>query len=311
MIDSPGDPSLQGLLPTPVLGVSLGNVCLLRLDQADGLAPGNKSFKLRAYFAQAKQSGVSRVVSFGGAWSNHLHALAALGHQYEIETVGIVRGESTETDSAMLDDARAWGMRIVRVSRSEYRRRMEREYQQQVSAQFAPCLLIPEGGASLTGMRGCAGIGEIIRRIAPHARQIIVPVGTGTTLAGLVSSLDPCCDILGISALKGATDLEQRVSGLLRALHHDSENGNKNTASWSIQHDFHCGGFARTDAALRDFILAFEAVQGVELEPVYTGKMLFAIHQLLKQGDWNPTAPVLAIHTGGLQGRRGYPWLNG
>lgn len=307
-MDQSGDPLLQDLVSAPVSGVSLGNVSLLRLDQTGYLAPGNKSFKLREYFAQAKQSGVSRVVSFGGAWSNHLHALAALGHQYEIETVGIVRGESTETDSAMLADARAWGMRIIRVSRTEYRRRLEREYQQQVSAQFAPCLLIPEGGASQIGMRGCAGIGDIIRRIAPQARRIIVPVGTGTTLAGLVSSLDPRCDVIGISALKGATDLEQRVSELLGTLNYGSEN---NEANWSIRHDFHCGGFARADDALRDFMLAFEAVQGVELEPVYTGKMLFAIHQLLRRGDWDPTAPVLAIHTGGLQGRRGYPWLNG
>lgn len=294
-------------MTTPVLGVSLANVSLVRLDQMGGLAPGNKSFKLREYFAQAKKSGVTRVVSFGGAWSNHLHALAALGYQYGIETVGIVRGEATEGDSAMLADAASWGMRVLCVSRTEYRRRNELEYQRELSAQFAPCLLIPEGGASLTGMLGCAGIGEIIQRIAPQARKIVLPVGTGTTLAGLVSSLDAHCEIVGISALKGAADLEQRVADLLTVSNHDGDN--KTRPGWSIRHDFHCGGFARADSALRDFILAFEAIQGVQLEPVYTGKMLFAIHQLLRQGDWNPNTPVLAIHTGGLQGRRGYPWL--
>ncbi len=294
---------VQGLVDTPVLGVSLRNVSLLRLDQTGGLAPGNKSFKLYQYLTQAKQAGAERLVSFGGAWSNHLHALAALGYQHGIETVGVVRGEATEGNSAMLADAARWGMRILHVSRTEYRRRNDVEYQRELSARFAPCLLIPEGGASLTGVRGCAEIGEIIRRRAPQARRIVVPVGTGTTLAGLASSLDARCELHGISALKGAIDLEQKVAEVLQALQVDC------AVHWSIRHEFHCGGFARVDAALRDFMLAFEAIQGVELEPVYTGKMLFAIHQLRQQGEWDPETPILAIHTGGLQGRRGYPWM--
>jgi 1-aminocyclopropane-1-carboxylate deaminase len=294
---------VQGLVDTPVLGVSLRNVSLLRLDQTGGLAPGNKSFKLYQYLTQAKQAGAERLVSFGGAWSNHLHALAALGYQHGIETVGIVRGEAIEGNSAMLADAARWGMRILYVSRTEYRRRNEVEYQQELSARFEPCLLIPEGGASLIGVRGCADIGEIIRRRAPQARSVVVPVGTGTTLAGLASTLDTRCELHGISALKGAIDLEQKVADVLKALQLDCE------VRWSIWHEFHCGGFARVDAALRDFMLAFEAIQGVELDPVYTGKMLFAIHQLRKRGEWDPETPILAIHTGGLQGRRGYPWM--
>jgi 1-aminocyclopropane-1-carboxylate deaminase len=284
--------------------VSLGNVSLLRLDQSGGLAPGNKSFKLQEYFEQARRAGASRLVSFGGAWSNHLHALAALGCQQGIETVGIVRGEVTETDSAMLADAARWGMHIVPVSRAEYRRRNDADYQQSLREHFSPCVLIPEGGASLAGVRGCAGIGEIIQRAAPQARRIVVPVGTGTTLAGLASTLDPQCELFGISALKGATDLERRVADVLAPLALESE------ARWSIRHEFHCGGFARVDTALREFILAFEAVQGVEIEPVYTGKMLFAIYRLLEQREWESDIPILAIHTGGLQGRRGYPWMN-
>ncbi len=286
-----------------MLGVSLGNVSLLRLDRSGGLAPGNKSFKLHTYFAQAKQLGAARLVSFGGAWSNHLHALAALGHQHGIETVGIVRGEANESETAMLKDAVCWGMRLIRVSRNEYRRRHDPDYQQSLRDQFAPCLLIPEGGASVAGMQGCREIGEIVGRVAPQARRIIVPVGTGTTLAGLACSVDGDCELLGISALKGAADLERRVGELLRVAAPAS------VANWSVRHDFHCGGFARVNAELRDFILAFEAVQRVELEPVYTAKMLFAIHQLIAQGEWRPDTPVLAIHTGGLQGRRGYPWL--
>lgn len=285
------------------MGVSLGNVSLLRLDQTGGPAPGNKSFKLSGYLAQAKCQHITRFVSFGGAWSNHLHALATVAHQLGIETVGFVRGEDTGEESAMLTDVRRLGMRIIHVSRQEYRRRNDADYQQELMARFAPCLLIPEGGATTTGARGCMAIADIIRSSTTRARRVVLPVGTGTTLAGVAASLGVEYELYGICALKGAIDLDQRVLDLLGQLTSGSH------ARWRILHDFHCGGFARTDAALREFMLAFEAVHEIQLEPVYTGKMLFAVHQLLDRGEWGSEIPVLAIHTGGLQGRRGYQWL--
>jgi 1-aminocyclopropane-1-carboxylate deaminase len=294
---------LHVLHNSTVLGVSPGNLSLLRLDQSGGLAPGNKSFKLRDYLARAREQGITRLVSFGGAWSNHLHALAAVGHHSGIDTVGIIRGETSEETSSMLEDARRWGMRIIHVSREEYRRRHDREYQQEVTRRFAPCLLIPEGGASVIGARGCGAIADRVRESAPDTRRIVLPVGTGTTLGGLVASLDSRYEIVGISALKGAADLEDKVRELLTDLRTEEP------ARWQILHDYHCGGFARANPALREFILAFEAVQGVPLEPVYTGKMLFAIHELSRRGEWDTDTPTLAIHTGGLQGRRGYSWL--
>ena len=294
---------LHELSDTPVLGVSLGHVSLLRLDQTGGPAPGNKAFKLRHYFSEAKRLGITRLVSFGGAWSNHLHALAATGYQLGVETVGIIRGELSEEKSEMLKDARRWGMRIVYVSRQEYGQRHDMAYQQQLIEYFAPCILIPEGGATRAGVRGCMAVADIIRRRAPLARQIVVPVGTGTTMAGLVAGLNESFEIHGISALKGAHDLAQRVEGLL------PRSARNNRAHWRILHDYHCGGFARVNVLLREFMLAFETIHGIELDPVYTGKMLLAIHQLRAGGAWNEGASVLAIHTGGLQGRRGYSWL--
>jgi 1-aminocyclopropane-1-carboxylate deaminase len=287
-----------------VLGVSLNNLSLLRLDQTGGPASGNKLFKLKGYLAQARQKGITCLVSFGGAWSNHLHALAAVGNQQGLKTVGIVRGETSTNESAMLADAQRWGMQIIRVSREEYRRRNDLEYQQQVTARFAPCLLIPEGGATATGARGCGAIADMIRLSAPRYRRIVLPVGTGTTLAGLVAGLDDSYELLGVSALKGALDLEERVRDVIRDL------SAHNCAHWHISHEHHCGGFARVNSPLREFMRAFEAVHGVELEPVYTGKMLLAIHQLCERGEWDTDSPTLAIHTGGLQGRRGYSWLD-
>ncbi|MEZ5501287.1 MAG: pyridoxal-phosphate dependent enzyme [Halioglobus sp.] len=209
---------LHALDPAPVLGVSLGNVSLLRLDLTGGAAPGNKSFKLSGYLAAARRRGVTRLVSFGGAWSNHLHALAAVGLQHGLDTVGIVRGEEGPADTAMLADARRWGMHIVHVSRAEYRRRHAVAYQHHISERFGPCLLIPEGGGGLLGARGCSAIAERIRNLAPDARRVVLPVGSGTTLAGLAGSLDASYELLGIAALKGALDLEDRVRDLLQRL---------------------------------------------------------------------------------------------
>jgi 1-aminocyclopropane-1-carboxylate deaminase len=195
-------------------------------------------------------------------------------------------------------------MRIVHVSRQEYRQRNDADYQQRLNEHFAPSLLIPEGGNSVAGARGCGAIAELIRSSASPAKQIVLPVGTGTTLAGLAAALDDRYEVLGISALKGATDLEQRVQALLGEL------TTSRHARWHILHDYHCDGFARVNSRLREFMLAFESIHGVQLDPVYTGKMLFAIHQLFERGEWDGDAPLVAIHTGGLQGRRGYPWLH-
>lgn len=287
-----------------MLGKSPGTLSLLRLDLVGGAAPGNKRFKLNGYLQQAAARGITRLVSFGGAWSNHLHALAAVGQQQGLETVGIVRGDTPGKLSATLEEARRWGMRIVPVSRAEYRLRNEDSYQRQLVERFAPCLLVPEGGASATGAVGCGAIADRIRELAPGIRHIAVPVGTGATLAGLVASLDDSYDVLGVSALKGAVDLEQRVQGLLDVL------AARNHARWRIDHDHHCGGFARVDSSLKQFILAFEAVHAVQLDPVYTAKMLYALYQSGDRGTRGTGTPTLAIHTGGLQGRRGYAWLD-
>lgn len=284
-----------------MLGVSLANVTLLRLDSSGGVAPGNKAFKLKPYLARARAEGVSRLVSFGGPWSNHLHALAAAGRQRGLETVGLVRGE---TGTPMLDDARRLGMRIEYVERGTYRRRNERQYLDAIAERYAPCLVVPEGGGGFEGVAGCVEIGAFLRNHCGPSTHCAVAVGTGTTLAGVAAGLGSAGRVTGVAALKGAADLARRVSTALAGRPGGS------VSAWEILDQFHCGGFARVSAALREFIEAFEAVQQVPLEPVYTGKLLFAIHTLQREGVWPADAPVVAIHTGGLQGRRGYAWLN-
>ena len=285
----------------PILGQSLGHVSLLRLDQMGGLAPGNKVFKLRANLELARSQGLGRLVSFGGAWSNHLHALAAVAHENGLESVGLVRGGERETP--MLEEARSWGMKIVSMSREDYRRRNDSRFLEKITREYQPCMLIPEGGANREGIRGCTEIARLIKEAGPGFNRSVLPVGTGTTLAGIVAGLGAGHEVVGISALKGAFDLERRVDSALKQV------GSEDCADWQILHGFHCGGFARVSPELREFILAFEKVHGVPLDPVYTGKMLLAIHQKAVVGEWDTRQPLLAIHTGGLQGRRGFDWL--
>lgn len=293
--------SVTALSGPPLFGQDLANVSVLRLDRLGGPAPGNKVFKLRAFLDEAAAAGNRRLLSFGGAWSNHLHALAGLGAACGIETVGFVRG--AERDTPMLEDARRWGMRIVPLSRADYRQREDTVFQQRLLDRHGPGLLIAEGGASAVGIRGCLALAQRVNSTPGPWDRVVLAVGTGTTLAGLAAGLAPGTKLVGVSALKNARDLERRVEeGLVTA-------GLQAAVPWEILHSYHCGGFARADARLRALMLDFEASRCVQLEPVYTGKALLAIHDQLERGLWHRNERILLIHTGGLQGRRGFAWL--
>lgn len=289
----------QDLDCVSIAGVPLHNVTLLRLEGCGGKASGNKWFKLQGYLEQAKAG--DTLVSFGGAWSNHLHALAATGHALGVATVGLVRGELPQPLTPMLRDAQGWGMQLQPLTRSQYRLRHDRDFQIQIRERYAPCVLIPEGGDGCSGAAGCVAIGEYIASQLACPARVVLPVGTGTTLAGVAAGLPEHFKVIGVSALKGAHDLEQRVENALAGL-------GREAAPWQIWHDEHCGGFARSSDELREFVLDFEATTGVELDPVYTAKALFAVYRRLRAGEAAP--PTVVVHTGGLQGRRGFSWLH-
>lgn len=270
---------------------------LLRLDTLDTLAPGNKIFKLQAALARAGE--YDAVLSFGGAWSNHLHALAAMGAARGFATVGVVRGQRPPRLSAMLEDAQRWGMKLVFVSRADYKNRNDPVWQQALARPFGHCLIVPEGGADINGVRGCMAIGDVLSPCLNSGDTVMLAVGTGATLAGVVASVSGAVTVQGVSVLKGAAgETAEQVSAWLAALGIDT------TVRWNIRSDAHEGGYAKVSPGLREFILAFEAVQGVPLEPVYTGKLLYRIYRDLKQGQAHGS--IVALHTGGLQGRRGF-----
>lgn len=295
----------QSLPEVAFEGQSLGGVQVLRLDRCHPLAGGNKWFKLRLPLERACAQGHQRLLSFGGPWSNHLHALAAFGASAGFATIGVVRGDATAEPTATLRDCAARGMTLVHLSRGDYRRRHEPAFQQALLDRHGPAALIPEGGDCADGARGCLPIGRAIATACPRGATVVLPAGTGTTLAGVAAALGPAYTLLGISALKGALDTAERVRRNLAAL------GGGAGADWRMVHDAHEGGFARVSAPLRDFQLWAEAALELPLDPVYTAKALFALWRMRSRGDIDHRRPVVVVHTGGLQGRRGYAWLAG
>ncbi len=284
------------------------DVSMWRLDQIDIAAPGNKIFKLDENLRAARGAGYQRVLSFGGVFSNHLHALALTGAAQGFNTVGIVRGEAAAADNPTLRDAVAAGMQLYFVDRADYRSLNRATHVDELplalQAQFGDCFVIPEGGANRLGIAGCRMLGEVLSGQSEGWDQVILPCGTGTTLAGLVAGADNAFDVLGIAVLKGAESLTDTVRDAL------AEMGVAHCARWSIAGEHHGGGYARVTPALEQFIDYFQRHSGISIEPVYSGKMLYAIHSRIERGDFARGTRLLALHTGGLQGARGFSYRN-
>lgn len=286
---------------TPIKQAIAGSrITVLRLDLLDSLGCGNKIFKLRNNLDEARRQGFRRVASFGGAWSNHIHALAHVARDAGLASVGLIRGEATPELNPTLSEAQAAGMQLHFLSRSDYRRRTDGDFLAQLQQQFPDSYWIPEGGSNIEGVRGCMDIGAYV---ADDADCIVLPCGTAATLAGVAAAC-PDKRVLGIAVLKGAEYLEAQVRSYLQELRRE---GVIDTVpdNWSINHDWHHGGYARVTVQLAHFIQRFEQMHNIPVEPVYSGKMFFALEQLLQAGEVSPLAKVTAIHTGGLQGLRG------
>lgn len=275
------------------------NFYIKREDTVDPYCSGNKFYKLYHHIEIARQQGVGCLLSFGGAFSNHIHALAAAGQRCNLKTIGVIRGEQGPRPSPTLQDAARWGMTLHYLSRQQYRNKEAPELIAALKEQYGSFYLIPEGGSGVAGALGCRAMGESIRQQLPQADWVCTPCGTGATLAGIAASLPRSMKAVGFSVLKGAGDMNRRISSLLRTLHNPC-------ADWRLYDDFHCGGYARFPADLRTFMSSFEDESGITLDPVYTAKMMWGLFKLM-DGDLIPEGTtIVAIHTGGLQGRRGF-----
>ena len=275
-------------------------VDVLRLDLLDPVLSGNKPFKLIHNLAQAKDQGYTRVLSFGGAWSNHIHALAEAGYRAGFEVIAVIRGHEEELSTATLDFALSRGVQLLKVTRSDYRRRSDADFLESLRQQVGDFYLIPEGGANAEGVEGCAHIAGLIEQSLPQMPdEILLACGTGTTLAGLVAGLHQrhCHTFVrGIAVLKGAGFLTADIQRWLPV----SNN------RWTVETEYHYGGYARFPTPLRRFTEDFEQIHPLLLDPVYTAKLFSAVYQRVQHRCYSPGTHLLVIHTGGLQGRAGY-----
>ena len=259
---------------------------VLRLDKIHSLVSGNKWFKLRYYLEEAKKLNKKTIVTFGGAWSNHILATAAACPLYNFNSIGIIRGEEAEKLSPTLIQAKELNMKLIFISRGDYAaRRIPVEI---IGNDY---YLIDEGGFGIKGAAGAATILDYCEK--KRYTHIACAVGTGTMMAGIIEASLPQQKVIGISVLKNNLELEENVKSLL------PHNQKKH---FKIIHDYHFGGYAKHKPALLSFMNSFYAQTNVPADFVYTAKLFYGITALLNAGFFEPESRILLIHSGGLQG---------
>ena len=257
---------------------------------------GNKWRKLKYNLKEAKRLNLSCLLTFGGAYSNHITAVAAAGHLFGFETIGLIRGEEHLPLNPSLKFAKACGMQLHYVSRVEYRKKHAAHFQNQINNRFSPCYIIPEGGTNAFAREGCQ---EMVREILIQNQNKLpdyfcVSCGTGGTFSGLLTGLAGRAYGLGFSALKGDFMTEEVQQQL-------AQQTDKILTNWGIQNNYHFGGFAKFKPDLFTFIQDFEQQYQIQLDPIYTGKMFFGLFELIKKDYFPSGSTIVAIHTGGMQ----------
>ena len=263
-----------------------------RDDLLHTVISGNKWRKLKYILDHALSGGHHTLVSMGGPWSNHLHALAYVGKSLGLNTRAFIRGEKPEVFSPTLLDLQRWDMQLEFVSRQQYRQLRQYRSYDSLPGLKAGEYWLPEGGASHLALQG---VHEIVTELTLQYDILLVSCGTGTTLAGLIAASPMDTQVLGIAALKGADFLNDDVKKLLPA---------ECQTPWRIELNYHGGGFARLTPDIQRFMDQFEDCHAIPLDRVYNGKTLYAFYQLLQQGAFKKGQRIIAIHTGGLQGNR-------
>ncbi|WP_332874146.1 1-aminocyclopropane-1-carboxylate deaminase/D-cysteine desulfhydrase [Bowmanella yangjiangensis] len=267
-----------------------------RDDLIHPIISGNKWRKLKYALLEARQKGVAEIISFGGGHSNHLHALGYCCQQLGIQLMALVRGDYSQNPTPMLRDLYQWQAQIIYLDKATYQQRSQSDFIGAWQAAHPNAMIVPEGGSQAQALPGVA---EILQEQEQKFSHIIVPVGSGGTLAGLIQARQiqhqDNTQLLGIAALKGEGYLEELVTNLLPQ---------SAPTNWHIEHRFHFGGYAKSTAELHTFCQTFRSHTGIGIEPVYSGKACWALKQKLAEGYFPQGSRVLLIHTGGLQGAR-------
>ena len=297
---------------------------LIRLDQlrcgTNHRVMGNKIFKLLPNLQLAKEKNYRQIVSFGGPWSNHLHALAAAGEAFDFDTVGLVRGERPTQLSATLYDAQSLGMRLQFISRSDYRRLCGGRHRAVIEQQFGRSWVVPEGGSNTAGRSGVRAMGSAIALQLPYSvDHIWMAVATGSTMAGMIEGAEACRQgsaedlfdgvINGVNVLKNSGLGEALTANLAASVAvdraADTLSIDAGSVRWRVLNDAHCGGYAKVNADLRTFHRLLEQQLGEPVDHVYMAKVFYALYQSLQAGEMSDANAIAVIHSGGQQGRRG------
>lgn len=250
---------------------------------------GNKFRKLKYNLDEAKRQGKSRLLTFGGAYSNHIAAVAAAGRDYGFETIGVIRGDELALkyqENPTLKKAMQDGMQFYFATRTQYRDKMNVVFLEKLQQQFGDFYVIPEGGTNQLAVKGCE---EILTEEDEVFDFICCAVGTGGTISGIINSLQTHQKALGFPALKGDFLFDE-----IRPYAKNDQ--------WNLILDYHFGGYAKVSDELRLFIKEFNQKYLITLEPIYTGKMAFGVLDLISKGKFPEKSKILIIHTGGLQG---------
>lgn len=282
----------------PILEEKEIDFYIKREDLIHPFVSGNKFRKLKYNIAEAKRQQCNTLLTFGGAFSNHIVATAVAGNLNGFKTIGIIRGdelgndlENTIKNNATLREAHKNGMTFEFVSREIYRHKTEQEFINQLKDKFGYFYLVPEGGTNALAVKGCE---EILTNEDLKFDYICCAVGTGGTIAGLINAAKPHQKVIGFPALKGDF------------LNNEIRDFVKNDENWKLVTQYHFGGYAKYNEDLIRFINNFKEETSILLDPIYTGKMVFGILDLIQKNTFPKYSKIIAIHTGGIQGIEGF-----
>ena len=310
-------------LSIPLFAEFTPKIYLVRLDAircgTNDRIMGNKIFKLLPSIQCAKENNINRIISFGGPWSNHIHALAAAGDAYNLQTVGIIRGERKATLTPTLQDAQQLGMRLQFVSRSDYQQLQMPSMSATINQQFGDGMIVPVGGSNLDGLLGTTEMGKaIVRHLPKDVSDIWLASATGGTAAGMIAGADAGINNLSNNAYNGNVtavsvlrhcEMAHDIDGLLQQilLSQAEKIREKGTVSqpWRVLNGYDCGGYARVNKDLLAFHQQLEKQMQEPVDQVYMAKLLFALWTQLREGKLNSHSAIAVIHSGGQQGRRG------
>lgn len=276
-------------------------IYIKRDDLIHSVISGNKLFKLSLYLNEFINGDYKTLITFGGAYSNHVHATAFKAKEMGIKSVGIIRGEQIIPLNPTLKDVTDWGMTLEPVSRESYKRKDQSPDIKTIINSYEKPFVIPEGGCDALGVLGAARILEAVDQ--SKFDYIVCACGTATTLSGLIHRSAEHIKLLGVPVLKAKKWMQQEVQDYLHGL-------NSNKQNWQLMFDYHFGGYAKTPENLLTFISEVEVNYGLELDPIYTGKAFYGLLDQIQKGQIKSGSNVLFIHTGGLQGRRSFTGLS-